>query len=235
MSYGDLVSLVDFDMQRDSAFSYACHACNRCCRNKAIRVTPYEILLLARHLRQSTTDFIAEHTEAGGTVLRSRDDGDCGFLGPRGCTVHPARPLACRIYPLARWVDHDGTESYGHLAPHPKTEGIYGRQGSVQDYLDHQGVAPFFALSDRYGALYQKMVDLLEAIDSAEIDKRADHRCDIDRMPAGSMVSLWTDIDATLAAAGGGSPTDTDDAIHRHIAAIEAWLTTIERPTTQDQ
>ena len=44
MVYGDLVSRVDFDMHRDSAFSYTCHACNRCCHNKAIRVNPYEIL-----------------------------------------------------------------------------------------------------------------------------------------------------------------------------------------------
>jgi hypothetical protein len=29
-------------------FSYVCHACNRCCRNEAIRVSPYEILRLAR-------------------------------------------------------------------------------------------------------------------------------------------------------------------------------------------
>jgi hypothetical protein len=52
MAYGDLVSRVDFDMKRDSPFSYACHACNRCCRNKAIRVSPYEILLpLTSHWR----------------------------------------------------------------------------------------------------------------------------------------------------------------------------------------
>ena len=71
MAYGDLVSRVDFDMKRDSPFSYACHACNRCCRNKAIRVSPYEILRLARYLGVSTTEFIESHTEAGGTVLRT--------------------------------------------------------------------------------------------------------------------------------------------------------------------
>ena len=58
MAYGDLVSRVDFNMRRDSPFSYACHACNRCCRNKAIRVSPYEILRLARYLGVSTTQFI---------------------------------------------------------------------------------------------------------------------------------------------------------------------------------
>lgn len=80
MSYGDLVARVDFDMTRESGFSYACHACKRCCRNKAIRVNPYEILRLARRLKMSTTDFIAHNTEAGGTVLRSREDGNCVFL-----------------------------------------------------------------------------------------------------------------------------------------------------------
>ena len=124
MSYGDLVSRVDFDMRRDSAFSYACHACNRCCRNKAIRVSPYEILRLARYLGLSTTEFIERHTEGGGTVLRTKENSDCGFLGERGCGVHPDRPLACRIYPLARWVSPDGVESFGHLTPHPKTEGV---------------------------------------------------------------------------------------------------------------
>ena len=84
MTYGDLVSRVDFDMRRDSAFSYTCHACNRCCRNKAIRVSPYEILRLARYLDLSTTEFIERNTEAGGTVLRTKENGDCGFLGERG-------------------------------------------------------------------------------------------------------------------------------------------------------
>lgn len=224
MSYGDLVARVDFDMQRDSAFSYACHACNRCCRNKAIRVTPYEILMLARHLGLSTTDFIAGHTEAGGTILRTKENGDCGFLGERGCTVHPARPLACRIYPLARWVEHDGTETFGHLAPHPQTQGVYGRDRIVQDYLDHQGVAPFFALSDRYGAVYRKMVDLLGALDSAELDKRAAHRAAIDNLPVGSIVSLWTDIDATLTLSGEMPSTDVEKSIDSHIEVIETWL-----------
>ena len=58
MTYGDLVSHVKFDMERGSLFSYVCHACNRCCRNKAIRVSPYDILRLARYLCISTTQFI---------------------------------------------------------------------------------------------------------------------------------------------------------------------------------
>ena len=112
----------------------------------------------------TTTEFIAQHTEAGGTVLRMRDENNraCIFLGQQGCSVHPDRPLACRLYPLARWVDPDGHESFGHLIPHTETEGVYGASATVDNYLRQQGVAPFFEMGDRYGAVYQRMVDVLK-------------------------------------------------------------------------
>lgn len=236
MTYGDLVSRVDFDMKRDSVFSYACHACNRCCRNKAIRVSPYEILRLARYLGLSTTEFIERHTEAGGTVLRAKENGDCGFLGEKGCSVHPDRPLACRIYPLARWVTPDGAESFGHLTPHPKTEGRYGKSGTVQDYLDHQQLAPFFEMSDRYGKLYQRMVALLEKLDPDELDRRAERRAAIDELPAGTLASMWVDVDATIASANESSHdlrNNVEQMIDCHIGAVEAWLDSLEEKNTR--
>jgi uncharacterized protein len=235
MTYGDLVSRVDFNMRRDSAFSYACHACNRCCRNKAIRVSPYEILRLARFLGLSTTEFIERHTEAGGTVLRTKENGDCGFLGEHGCSVHPDRPLACRIYPLARWVSPDGAESFGHLTPHPGTEGVYGKLGIVQDYLDQQKVAPFFEMSECYGRLYQRMFDMLEKLDPDELDRRSERRGAIDELPAGTLASGWMDIDAAIADAEGSSCDQhfiVEEAIDLHIAAIEAWLDSLEARLT---
>src|SRR3954447_5435042 len=98
--YLDLVPSTTFDRGRQSPFSYVCHACSKCCYGKVIRVGPYEALRLSRQLGISTTEFLREHTEAGGTVLRTREDRSCVFLGEKGCTVHPNRPLACRIYPL---------------------------------------------------------------------------------------------------------------------------------------
>jgi hypothetical protein len=35
-------------------------------------------------------------------VLRSCEVGNCILLGARGCTAHPGRPLACRLFLLAR-------------------------------------------------------------------------------------------------------------------------------------
>src|SRR4030095_17242921 len=50
------------------------------------------------------------------------------------------------------------------MTPHPKTEGIYGAGATVGDYLDQQGAAPFFEMGDRYGAVYQRMVDQLKSL-----------------------------------------------------------------------
>ena len=130
--------------------------------------------------------------EPGGTVLRSKENADCGFLGEHGCNAHPDRPLACRIYPLARWVTPDGSESFGHLTPHPKTEGVYGKSGTVQDYFDQQRLEPFFEMSERYGKLYQRVVDMLEKLDPAELDRRLERRAAVDELPAGTLASRRT-------------------------------------------
>ena len=230
MPYRDTLAEVEFTLLRDSAFSYRCNACSRCCHNKAIRVGPYEILRLARCLGMTTTEFIARHTEAGGTILRMRDENNraCIFLDEKGCSVHPDRPLACRLYPLARWVDSDGVESFGHLTPHPKTEGVYGSSGCVGDYLDKQGVAPFFEMGDRYGLVYQRMVDRLESIDPDELELRQSSRNDVDETEAGIAASPWIDIDKTITefckANRRPVPDDIEGAVAIHIEAIISWI-----------
>ena len=193
---------------------------------------PYELLRLARQLGLSTTEVIARYTEAGGTVLRTREDGACSFLGPKGCTVHPDRPLVCRLYPLARWVDPDGNESFGHLQPHPQTAGIYGTQGVVNDYLTSQGTAPYFAMGDRYGELYDRMVAVLARLAPDEADRVGDRRAEIDEMDVGTLASTFADIDATVAAycreRGLPVPVDVEALVELHIRAVDAWLETLE-------
>jgi uncharacterized protein len=166
-------------------------------------------------------------------VFRTRDDDwACIFLSEGGCGVHPDRPLACRLYPLARWVDPDGTESFGHLTPHPNTAGIYGVSGTVASYLEGQGVGPFFAMGDRYGALYQRMVDVLESLDPEELGRRAARRDDVDETEAGTAACSWIDIDETVSAyckaQGRPVPEGIEDAVAVHIEAIEQWINQIQ-------
>ena len=165
-------------------------------------------------------------------MLQTREDRTCVFLDERGCSVHPDRPLACRIYPLARWVDTDGNESFGHLEPHPQTAGVYGDRGTVADYLEAQGLAPYFAMGDRYGVVYERMVDLLERMAPAESERRAERRAEIDEMDTGAVASSFFDVDATVAdycrARNLAVPTEIDALIDLHIAALNAWLTELE-------
>ena len=193
---------------------------------------------LSRRLGLTTTEFLARHTEAGGTVLQTRpDDRGCVFLGERGCTVHPDRPLACRIYPLARWVSPDGDESFGHLAPHPQTAGLYGTGGTVNDYLTSQGLPPYFAMGDRYGELYDRMVAIMERIDPDEdTDRRTERRAEVDEMDVGTLATSWFDIDATVGGycreRGLSVPTEIDALVDLHLAAVGAWLDALEARLT---
>jgi hypothetical protein len=191
-------------------------------------VGPYEALRLARRLGLTTTEFFARHTEAGGTVLRTREDGACVFLDERGCGVRPDRPLACRLYPLARWVDPEGNESFGHLEPHPQTAGVYGDAGTIADYLSSQGVAPYFAMGDRYGELYERMVGLLDRLAPAESERRAERRAEVDEMDPGAVATSFFDVDATVGAycrdRNLAVPSEVDTLIDLHVRAVGAWL-----------
>jgi len=197
-------------------------------------VGPYEGLRLSRRLGITTTEFFSRYTEAGGTVLQTRaDDHGCVFLGPRGCTVHPDRPLACRLYPLARWISPEGDESFGHLDPHPQTAGVYGTRGKVDDFLTSQGLPPYFAMADRYGELYDRMVAVMERFDPEEgVQRRAERRAEIDELDAGTLATGWFDVDATVGAycreRALPIPTDVDALVDLHLKAVAVWLEALE-------
>jgi Fe-S-cluster containining protein len=232
-SYEDTLASIDFALEGASLFSYRCNACSRCCHDKAIRVGPYEILRLARRLGLTTTEFIAQHTEAGGTLLRMQDANDraCIFLTDEGCGVYPDRPVVCRIYPLARSVDADGHERFGQVSPHPDTDGIYGASGTVAGFVEKQGAVPFFEISRRYAALYLRMVEALERLDPEELQRGPSHSSAVEETAPGVAASPWTDIDLTVAefcrAKERPIPADLEGAIAVHIEAIEAWIASL--------
>jgi hypothetical protein len=55
-------------------------------------------------------------------------------------------------------------------------------------------LAPFFEMSERYGNVYQKMVDTLEGLDPEKLDRRSDRRVAVDELPPGQPASMWVDI-----------------------------------------
>ena len=83
-------------------------------------------------------------------MLGQREDGACVFLGPEGCTVHDDRPEVCRLYPLGRFREADGTEGFVRLERHPESVGQLGNSGTIADYLEAQGAACFIKAADQY-------------------------------------------------------------------------------------
>jgi Fe-S-cluster containining protein len=219
-----------FVLQRSSPFAYRCGACSRCCRDKVIPVTPYEIARLAQVLSTSTTDVLARFTATGGATLTRREDGTCALLGPGGCSVHAGRPLVCRLYPLGRQVGPDGVERFAELEPHPQTAGIYDGAGTVDDYLRTQQVEPYHRAAARYTALFKRMLGVLACRadlgevrgDAAQVMERAPAPEDDAMLDVDAVVSKW------CAEQGREVPADVEERVELHLQALEAMLARME-------
>ena len=213
-------------LHRDSAFAYRCHGCGRCCYGKRIQLNPYEVLRLARNRGLSTGAFLKDYVTADGPYLRRRDDGGCVFLDGTACGVHADRPLVCRLYPLGRELSGDGTEYFGHLRPHPQSEGVYGADGRVRDHLAAQGADDFLAANDRYLDLFYRLYEFAGGDDAVLPDAHDSQ----------SPLAPWFDVDARVsahcAATGKSKPDDPQALAALHIEAIAeaCGLATGDRP-----
>ncbi len=115
-------------MPLTGSFPFQCSACGQCCRHvkESIPLESPDMFRLARFLRdgdgriRSTADVLAKYAEMmvlnpSGYVIyvlktTGRDDA-CVFLKDNKCMVHPAKPRACRTYPVAAMPDGHG----GHM------------------------------------------------------------------------------------------------------------------------
>jgi uncharacterized protein len=83
-------------------------------------------------------------------------------------------------------------------------------------------------MSERYGKLYQRMVDILERLDPEELDRRAERRAAIDELSAGTLASKWVDVATIDREIGAGGGPSIEEAITRHIDKIATWLDDLE-------
>ncbi len=179
---------------REAPFSYECGRCNRCCRDRIIQVNPYEVLRLARAVGLATGEFIDSFIDLDRMALRCSSDGTCVFLGDSGCTVHADRPLVCRLYPLGRIVRGDH-ERWVVLPESDGSEGTFGLERSVYDYVDAQGALPYMRAAD---ACHAVLEEALLAEDAAQGDATGDEArwlLDVD-----SLVEQQGDIDREFSA-----------------------------------
>ncbi len=217
-------------MIRDTPFSYACGRCSRCCYCKGISLNPYEVLRLARNQGLTTTEFVRRFTDTAGTQLKQRDDGACIFLTPQGCGVHADRPLVCRIYPLGRHISPEDDETFSRFSsPHPNSEGKYGSDGTVGDYLETQGAELFIEAADLYVNLFREMAGLLseqaDCLTPSDREMVSEHcvfpEVDSDEYP------VWLDVDRVVeqycCERDFAKPGEPWRLMELHLEALSTW------------
>lgn len=126
---------------------------------------------LAQAKELSSEEFRKKHTCEAGTVLlfnglpNHTGKSSCGLYEVgKGCSVHPARPLACRLFPLGREIQN-GTAHYMHegsdfpcLKECPEVLNL--PKLTVEDYLLGQETQLFENAQDGYLELMQNLADI---------------------------------------------------------------------------
>jgi len=153
-------------MDRLSSFSYQCNQCGLCCHDQVITLSPYDVIRLARAAGISTGLTLSRFTIRRGSILKFDKNGSCAALDGATCTVHSGRPLACRLYPLGLERYRQGTQRYLVLEPARGSRGIYGDEGTVQDFLSSQDAELYLQMNHRYETLLcifrQRIVQLID-------------------------------------------------------------------------
>jgi Fe-S-cluster containining protein len=222
-------------VNRSSSFSYICNACGRCCHDKVIVLSPFDLLRLARESGVTTSEAIARFTIRRGSILKFRDDGACVALDGARCGVHRGRPLACRLYPLG--IERDrarGTEKFVTLEPAIGSLGVYGDCGTVDDFLAAQDVGSHLDANARYASLLPSYRERIAAtVDFDRVLPREFWRCAVREALAESGYDPNPLIDATFDPDGLGCTRASDaDTVAAHIEVLTEMIRRESNPDT---
>lgn len=212
-------------MNRKSPFSYICNACGRCCHDKVITLSPYDVLRLARAAGITTREAIARYTIRRGSILKFNDGGACGALEGARCGVHRGRPLACRLYPLG--IEHDeDQERFVTLEPAAGSLGVYGDDGAVNDFLDAQGVAKYLEANAGCASLLAVFRERIAAtVDFDRVEPREFWRRAVREALAESGYDANPLIDAMFDAGRiGGAGVGDEETIAAHLEGLTEMI-----------
>lgn len=134
-------------------------------------LNPWEIYSLAREKKTASKEFRDRYTEFGGTKLIF--NGSSSFKGKKscnlyvenfGCSVHEARPLACRLFPLGRQIQNNEIEYIFEGETFPCLRDCLDvnllPKLSVGTYLKGQATEKFETAQDAYLELMQNLADI---------------------------------------------------------------------------
>lgn len=160
-------------LSRGDSFQFDCGphvpCFTACCAKLDLVLTPYDVLMLRRELGITSSEFLDTYTVMSWRAshgfpevmlkMQDKEEKRCPFVTDQGCTVYPARPAACRIYPLGRAATshpRDGSvQEFYFTVREPHCAGFQqNRQWKVAEWLEDQGMEECNRLNDLLMKLY---------------------------------------------------------------------------------
>lgn len=158
-------------LRLNESLPLTCSRKGTCCHGNQVLLNPWELARLAHEKNMSAADFRAAFCIQGGSVLQFNGEKDqrgkaaCGLYTENfGCSVHTARPLACRLFPLGRQVQHETAEYIFQGTTFPCfndcSEVLDLPKITVADYLEGQETTDFELAQDAYLEIMQNLADI---------------------------------------------------------------------------
>jgi Fe-S-cluster containining protein len=158
-------------LRLNESLPLTCSRKGTCCHGNQVLLNPWELARLAHEKDMSSSEFRAMFCVEGGSVLHFNNEKDqrgkaaCGLYTENfGCSVHTARPLACRLFPLGRQVQHEQVEYIFQGTTFPCLNGCSEvldlPKISVADYIVGQETADFELAQDAYLEIMQDLADI---------------------------------------------------------------------------
>lgn len=85
-----------------------CGSCRKCCRGNN---------LVVLQDGESPAAYDCYEFEPGLFALRRQPNGDCIYLGPKGCTIHGRHPVICKVFDCARFVERMDEGAFDYVGP----------------------------------------------------------------------------------------------------------------------
>jgi uncharacterized protein len=158
-------------LQLSDKLPLTCSRSGNCCHGNKVLLNPWELACLAAEKKISARDFRKSYTEWCG--VRLVFNGAIGYNGKQacsqytngtGCSVHIARPLACRLFPLGRQIQNGETVYMHQGETFPCLEGCSEVLNlpycSITEYLLGQQTERWELAQNTYLELVQLLADI---------------------------------------------------------------------------
>ena len=148
-----------------------CSRAGNCCHGNKVLLNPWELAYLASEKKLSAIEFRDLHSEWCGVRLRFNgavgynDKHACSqYVDGIGCSVHVARPLACRLFPLGRQIQNGETVYMYQGEVFPCLDGcdevLKLPHSSVAEYLIEQQIEKWELAQNAYLEVVQLLADV---------------------------------------------------------------------------